>query len=88
MQAAHEIGGVRQRRGRRKGDRVRKVLQGRLEPASSIVADVIDKGPIGPSGIRRRAPTQNLGCQTARKRDPLWAPKRDPFFTVFERRGA
>ncbi len=27
-------------------------------------------------------------CQTARKRDPLWAPKRDPFFTVFERRGA
>ncbi len=29
-----------------------------------------------------------LICQTARKRDPLWAPKRDPFFTVFERRGA
>jgi methyl-accepting chemotaxis protein len=29
-----------------------------------------------------------LLCQTARKRDPLWAPKRDPFFTVFERRGA
>jgi NAD(P)-dependent dehydrogenase (short-subunit alcohol dehydrogenase family) len=29
-----------------------------------------------------------LFCQTARKRDPLWAPKRDPFFTVFERRGA
>jgi DNA-binding transcriptional ArsR family regulator len=29
-----------------------------------------------------------MDCQTARKRDPLWAPKRDPFFTVFERRGA
>jgi pimeloyl-ACP methyl ester carboxylesterase len=27
-------------------------------------------------------------CQTARKKDPLWAPKRNPFFTVFERRGA
>jgi hypothetical protein len=31
---------------------------------------------------------QEFRCQTARKRDPLWAPKRDPFFTVFERRGA
>jgi hypothetical protein len=32
--------------------------------------------------------TAIVDCQTARKRDPLWAPKRDPFFTVFERRGA
>jgi hypothetical protein len=36
----------------------------------------------------RNAASLRYRCQTARKRDPLWAPKRDPFFTVFERRGA
>jgi DNA-binding transcriptional LysR family regulator len=39
-------------------------------------------------GPRLEAIDAELACQTARKRDPLWAPKRDPFFTVFERRGA
>jgi hypothetical protein len=40
------------------------------------------------TAARYYADILNTTCQTARKRDPLWAPKRDPFFTVFERRGA
>jgi hypothetical protein len=38
--------------------------------------------------VSRQYLVRLVDCQTARKRDPLWAPKRDPFFTVFERRGA
>lgn len=61
---------VRQGRGRRKCDSLGKVLQGFLEAVSSIAADVIDKGPIGSLGIRRRAPRQDLGDFSFEPRRP------------------
>jgi plasmid stability protein len=63
---------------RQRAERHHRSLQGEL-------LAIIEEAVIAEQEL---TPAELLACQTARKRDPLWAPKRDPFFTVFERRGA
>jgi PAS domain-containing protein len=68
--------------------------------AAEDFADLVENAPCGylvtdanglitlANGTFSRWTEWTTGCQTARNRDPLWAPNRDPLFTVFERRGA
>ena len=78
----HPLDGRQQNRGLAFGSaHSRRFLVWRLVNLFLSISIILSsfRNPVLPSVLSQ--PTLGPGCQTARKRDPLWAPNRDPFLS-------